>query len=155
MIPFIDTKTFCEEFQNTNCRVSRISCESCYFVLSFLFYYPLGSKQRFHFLSSHTDSFLYRYMNNASQSGLLKMSSVFYLVSIKQIRIIFFCAKPRKWWYLIVIYFPLGDNLLDSEMAIQTWLSSNTLLNTFGFGRCISKTKDDSVVDSLHHALQM
>ena len=39
--------------------------------------------------------------------------------------------------------------MLDSETGRQILLSSNTLRNTYGFGRCISKIKDTSFINDI------
>ena len=45
--------------------------------------------------------------------------------------------------------FVLGDNLLDSAITIQPLLSYNTLQNTSGFGRCILKIDDSSLINAI------
>ena len=45
--------------------------------------------------------------------------------------------------------FFLDYNLLDYAKAVQIWLSSNTIKKTFGFGRCASKIKDNSFINTI------
>ena len=56
--------------------------------------------------------------------------------------------KLQKLWYLIAMCFVLCDNLLDSATAMQPLFSLNTLQNTSGFGRFISKIKYTSFINA-------
>ena len=149
MMRFNIAKFFSEAFQNTNYHLIQISCDSCELELLFVFLYSIVFNQSFHLLICHTYNFLYRYMKNASLSGLVKVSAVCSLLSIQHILIILFSMKLRKWWYLKEICFVIGHNLLYSATEIHILLSSDTLQKTPFFGRCILKIKYNFFINAI------
>ena len=86
-------------------------------------------------------------MNNYLLSGSVKMYVVCSRVSIYHIRIIFFCTKLWKQWYLIETCFVLGNNFLESATAIKLLFYLDTLQKTYVFGICISKIKYNSFIN--------